>query len=291
MILVLGNFAGVFSNLCKFLNWSLLLQEEDTILFYYTNKFKDNQDPTVTPFENYENDISRVFFYRYFEYPKGCNQLSFLQKDRFELKYPEIPSNSLPTYLHAYPNAFIYTDPKIYFDPNFPLIRQLYFSHLSKRLVFTPYMKSFFEDELSMIQMLQSEGKKVLAVMIRWTNHYREGCNIESVFDEIHEIQKDYDVILPLTQVKPFYNRLIETYGRKCIFLSRNRLDEDQDWWYNTTDEPFEDEFRMAIADVYLASQCDFIISGASNMLLGALFFHPTVPFKIYKELSTKKTG
>jgi hypothetical protein len=207
------------------------------------------------------------------------------------MKYPEINSETLPGILQSYPNAYIFTNPKVYFDPNFPSIRHLYSEHLWKRLQFTPYMKSFFEDELSMIQMIQSEGKKVLAVMIRSTILYPEGYNIESVSEEIHELQKEYDFLLPLTQVKPFYNRLIETYGRKCIFLSRNRVDEDQDWWFNTTDDPFEDEFRMAIADVYLASQCDFIISGASNMFLGALFFHPTVPFKIYKELETNITG
>ena len=214
-----------------------------------------------------------------------------MEKKTFEMNYPTIPKENLPDILQPYTNAFIYANPKVYFDPNFPKIRQLYANHLSARLQFTPFMKSFFEDELSMIQMLQSEGKKILAIMIRSTIHYPQGCNIQSVFDEIHEIQKEYDYILPLTQVKPFYNTLLENYGRKCIYLSRNRVDHDQDWWHNTTDEPFEDEFRMAIADVYLASQCDFIVSGASNMLLGALFFNPTVPFKIYKELETKTTG
>jgi hypothetical protein len=291
MILVLGNFAGVFSNLCKLLNWSLLLDKSDTILFYYANKFKDNQDPTVPPFENYEADLSRIFFYKYFDYPNGCNHTSFLQKTRFELTYPKIEKEALPTCLQAYPNAYIYTNPKVYFDPNFPEIRKLYAKHLSERLQFTPYMKSFFEDELAMIQMIQAEGKTVLAVMIRSTVHYPEGCNIQSILNEIDELQVNYDFILPLTQVKPFYNTLLEKYGRKCICLSRNRVDQDQDWWFNTTDDPFEDEFRMAIADVYLASQCDCIVSGASNMLLGALFFHATVPFKIYKELETKITG
>jgi hypothetical protein len=151
-------------------------------------------------------------------------------------------------------------------------------------------MEEVFEDELSILRMLQGEGKRILAVFIRTTVHYN-GYNVQNVLDEIYEIQEEYDYILPITQVKPFYNQLIETYGKKCICLARNRVDFDQDWWSNTTDEPFEDEFRMCIADVYLASQCDFLISGASNMFLGSLFFNPSVPFKLYKELETRTTG
>lgn len=291
MILVLGNFAGVFSNICKFLTWCLVLKEDDIVLFYYANKFRENQNPNVLPYEDYETDLKRNFFYKYFSYPPGCDSSTFFQKTQFEMHFPTIEQSKLPSFLQSYENAFIFTKPSLYFDPNFPLIRNLYAENLQKRLSFTPYMRSFFEDELSMIQMIQAEGKKVLAVMLRTTVHYPDNYRPQSVFDEIHEIQTEYDYILPLTQVKPFYNYLIETYRNKCIFLARNRLDEDQDWWFNTTDYYFEDEFRMAIADVYLASQCDFIISGASNMLLGALFFNPSIPFKLYKELETKTTG
>jgi hypothetical protein len=292
MILVLGNFAGVFSNINKLLNWSIILKDEDKILFYYANKFGCNQDPIAPPFRNYIEDISRIFFYKYFQYPEDCNESSFLQANRFEMGYPTIAQEELPQFLHDYKDSFIYTNPKVYFDSNFPEIRTFYASHLAKRLHFTPYMRTFFEKELSFIQSLQSEGKKVLAIMLRTTIHYTEGgYRKEEIFDEINEIQKNYDYILPITQIQAFYDVITEFFKEKCIPLERERMPGDMDWNSNTSDEGFENEFRMCIADVYLASQCDFILSGASNMFMGALFFNPTIPFKIFKELETKVTG
>jgi hypothetical protein len=288
MILVLGNFAGAFANINKLLNWSIICKDEDKILFYYANKFAYNEHPLVCPFRNYTDDFPRAFFHKYFEYPEGCNEQSFFGDIRFEMGYPTILKEQLPEFLQDYKDSFVYTNPKVFFDPKLPLIRKFYAEHVAKRLKFTPYMRTFFEDELNMIKMLQAEGKKILAVMIRTTKHFRGGYATQPIFDEIHEIQKDYDYILPLTQVKPFYEKLIESYGSKCIFLARDRMPEDIDWVFNTTDEHFEHEFRMSVADTYLASQCDFIASGASNMFIAALFFNPNVPFRIYKELKNR---
>ena len=54
------------------------------------------------------------------------------------------------------------------------------------------------------------------------------------------------------------------------------------------SDEEFEEEFKIAILDVYVASQCDIVLGGASNMFAGSLFFNPKVPFFFLEELKGK---
>jgi hypothetical protein len=290
MIVVLGNFAGVFSNVCKFLTWSLVLKESDTILFYYTNKGAQNDSIRALPFQNYEDDTKRIFFYKYFEYPPNCSLETFFKRDTFEMGYPIIPKESLPLYLQHYENGFIFCSPSVYTDPSFPFIRNLYNSHIEKRLHFTPSMKAFLQPELNTLQSIQSQGKKILAVFLRSTCHFTS-YNINAVFQEIEEVLENYDYILTITQVRPFLDRILQQFGDKCIRLPRNYLSDDVDWTtQNFTDKEFEEEFRNAIADVYLASQCDFIMGGASNMFMGALFFNPNVPYKVFKELK-EKTG
>jgi hypothetical protein len=291
MILVLGNFAGVFSNVCKFLNWSLVLKESDTLLFYYTNKGAQNNSIRTLPFQNYEEDTKHIFFYKYFEYPPNCSLETFFQRDTFEMGYPIIPKESLPLYLQHYQNGFILCSPSVYADPSFPFIRKLYHSHIEKRLQFTPSMKALIEPELQLLRAKQSEGKKILAVFLRFTGHFA-GYNTEAVFQEIEEVIVNYDYILPITQVRPFLDRILQQFGDKCIRLPRNYLSEDIDWIHkNFSDKEFEEEVQTAIADVYLASQCDLVMGGSSNMFMGALLFNPNVSYKVFKELKEKAGG
>jgi hypothetical protein len=288
MIVVLGNFAGVFSNVCKFLTWSLLLKETDTLLFYYTNKGAQNDSIRTLPFQNYEDDTKRIFFYKYFEYPPNSSLETFLKRDTFEMGYPIIPKESLPTYLQHYENGFFFCSPSVYADPYFPFIRKLYHSQIEKRLQFTPSMKAFIEPELQLLRAKQSEGKKILAVFLRSTSHF-VNYNVDSLFQEIEDIIVNYDYILPITQIRPFLERTLQQFGEKCIRLPRNYLSADIDWIHQTlSDKEFEDEVQTAIADVYLASQCDLVMGGASNMFMGALLFNPNVPYKVFKELKEK---
>ncbi len=289
MILVLGNFAGVFSNLLKLICWSIKLKEEDTILFYYTNK-SDNNNPRVLPFHDYTNDMSRIFFYKYFEYPTGCSLESFHQANQFEMGFPEISKESLPSFVHPYSNGFIVCSAALYKDPNLPQIRQLYHEHMKKRLQFTPLMQEFIHDDLYFIKTLQAQGKRVLAVFIRWTNHYGS-YDVDTLFQEIQEISKSYDYVLPITQIYPFFQRIVALLGDKCIQFPRKYLPDNLDWCRPMSDEEMEEEFRCAIRDVYLASQCDCVLGGSSNLFLGALLWNPAVSFKVFDELSNKNGG
>lgn len=289
MIYILGNFAGVFSNVCKFLLWSILLKEEDTLLFYYTNKGLQNDNHRVLPYHEYEKELGRIFFYKYFEFPKGHAIDSFLSLSSFEMNYPSIQSSNLPTCLQPYPNGFVFCSPNVYKDPHFSEIRKLFHEHIQRRLQFTESFRNVIEEEAEPIRRLQAQGKKILAVFLRSTSHFQH-YNTTAVFEEIQEVMKDYDYILPITQIGPFLKQTYDMFGERCIvFKDRIYFSEDKDWIQRLyTDEEFEVEFKNAILDVYLASQCDFIMGGSSNMFLGALFFNPTVPYKMFQELKGK---
>lgn len=275
MILVLGSFAGVFSNFLKLLNWSFHCKEDDKILFYYTNK-SNNDDWRVLPFQNYEQDLQRIFFYKYFEYPEGCSSETFLNVNQFEMGYP--PSSVLS------PRLTIYT------DDNLPQIRQVYHEQIKKKLIFTPLMDQYVGPYVSLIKELQQKGKRILAVFIRCTQHF-ESYDVEKVFEETQSVVNHYDYILPITQVGPFFEKAKALFGDKCISIPRHYLSTNMDWTRPMSDEEFEEEFCSAIRDVYLASQCDFVLGGASNMFLSALFWNPQIPFKIFDELVNKNLG
>jgi hypothetical protein len=242
----------------------------------------------VVPFRNYGEDTKRIFFYRYFEYPEGCSLESFCERDMFEMGYPSIPNELLPPFLQPYPGGFIFCHPRLYSDPHFPIIRHLYNAHLQKRLRFTELMKDYIEKDLSTIRKLQEQGKKVLAVFLRSTCHFTN-YNVDAVFSELRYVMKDYDVIYPVTQIGAFLQRCIQEFGSKTIVFQRRYLNQDVDWTRPMSDEEFEAEFRDAIADVYMASQCDFVMGGASNMFLGSLFFNPQIPFQLFAELAEKE--
>ncbi len=289
MIVVIGNFAGVFSNIIKLLCWSIKLDKGDKLLFYYTNK-ADNNSPHIPPFQDYQKDISRIFFYKYIQFPEDCTLDTFMKVNKFDLGFPEIQKEALPPFLQNYSNGFIPCSAALYKDPHFPQIREFYNYHLKKQLRFTPLMSSFLEKDLSIIQGIQRQGKRVLAVFIRWTKHFGS-YDPNELFREVKDVIDQYDYILPITQIGPFFQETVRLFGDKCIQFERKYLDGNVDWCRPMSDDEYEDEFRCAIRDVYLASQCDFVLGGSSNLFLGALLWNTNVPFKVFDELSNKNGG
>jgi hypothetical protein len=300
--IVLHNYAGAGCNLVKYLSWTLLYSANNKVLFYYRNKkvpYDANDNPNVFFIEKFEDFVENNLFYKLFQYPEGCSPESFVPDAKFTLSFPsEYPINRLPPCLANYPTLFptnikgdtvslLFTSRRTFYtDPLLPAIRQAYFEQIQKNLRFQPWFQQEIQKELQVIQDFQKEGKTVLSVFLRSSQHFIESIfSFDTLFEEISKHLQKYDYVFITTQIESLALRAKEIFGDKVIRFERKRLPGDIDWNKNVSDEEFEEEVKMAIIDSYLMSQCDAILSGLSNMLLMSIFFNPTVPFTLYETI------
>ena len=305
MKLLLGNYGGTFCNTQKYLLWCLVKKEEDTILFFYANK-ADHTHPNMLPFDPNKfytaEEQDRNIFYKFFEYPQGMNKTDILKLDVFEMNYPcfldkstyeKYGLNPFPESFSLHENNFIFTT-KLFSDPNIQLYRNLFNTLWKKHLIPTPYLQDRIDSTLKCVTDLQKQGKRILATFIRTPWHFthtteKKGYEFNDLLNEIIEEMKEYDYLLPITQVGPYYDILIKQFPTNMIKLDRIRLPEMADWVHqNLNDLQFENEVKTAIIDVYLASHCDTVAGGSSNLFISTLLLNPHNNFKIFKCLEGK---
>jgi hypothetical protein len=134
------------------------------------------------------------------------------------------------------------------------------------------------------------KGKKVLTVMLRCSKHYVDyQLELKNVINDLKLHMDQYDNILILTQIDDFLQMFVEIFGDYCIFPNRERHSGDVDWKGGRgiimSNEEYLKEIEECIIDVVMASQTNHIISGASNMFLGALCINPDISFSIFDSL------
>lgn len=195
-------------------------------------------------------------------------------------RYPNNNENGLNKF--PYPlnlfNGYIFMNCNIYTNEHLQKIREIY-HHYFTQLIWSDTLKNYVN------QRMISNPSKTIAVTIRIPRHYGQSTKNEyiySIIDELKELSKDYENILLLTQIKKYKELIINEFGKKVIWLECNLVDEDADW-VDTPNLDYEKEFFNSFTDVYIASQCDFIIGGSSNMMLGALIFNPNIKFKLFE--------
>ncbi len=294
MNLIIGSAAGTFSTILKYLAWMSIAdipENQISLYFHWANKtdfngnsfyeygrVKKNQvwsdllnrNNIINEFFNYEHDNTYLDFKEYVEcYPNNCLDI-IKQYPNFILKYNGGGC-----------------DISQYFDLKvLQLIRERYNFYL-KKFNLSQTIKSKIEKESKIL-----EGKKVITAMIRCSAHY-PGSNILSD-DILKTISKklDYcDNILLLTQVQEIFDIFTQTFGDKCIYPDRERITGNIDWKGGRgecmSDNEYSKEVENCLIDVYMASQTSHIISGASNMFLGALCINPKISFSIFDNLKT----
>lgn len=74
----------------------------------------------------------------------------------------------------------------------------------------------------------------------------------------------------------------------RLIYFHRNYRSMTTDWCEGLDENfSFFKECLDSLTDIYIASQCDFLLGGASNMLLGALCMNLNLNFKLPEALKT----
>jgi hypothetical protein len=305
MKILLANFAGVGSNILKYLTWCLLKKDEDTIFFFYANKSVHDNSQLV-PFSNLMNEMDSNIFYKLFKLPIGTTQNDLLYSNVLEMHYPTFLEKdkyikyglkAVPEGFSQYSYNFIFVS-KVFKDPNLQYYRNIYNNIFREHLIPTEYLQNKIDSEMNVIRDLKIQGKRILAVFIRtpihFTDYYNknEKFNFSNVLAEIIEEMKDYDYILPITQIKQYYEVLNNYFSDNIIRLDRMRLSEMEDWKSsNITADDFEKEVTTAMIDIYLGSQCDMVMGGSSNLVFSALILNAENKFKEFKCLEGKDTG
>lgn len=291
MNIIIGNCAGTFSAVLNYLSW-LCVEETPgnniSAKLHWTNKtdFYGNtfynhgrakKYQVYEPLIQRENLIDKLFNFRENYFPED-----------YEEYVESHPSLTLDLFSHCPEFILKYGggwNINLYNDNQFlPIIRREYNKQWNK-LKLSEQVQIELQKEEEKIK-----GKKVLAIMIRCSKHYfATELFLDNLIKEVETRINEYDNILVLTQVKDFFDRFVEHFGDKCIFPNRERISGDIDWKGGRgvcmSDEEYVKEVEECLIDVFLASKTSHIMSGASNMFLGALSINPEVSFDIFDSL------
>jgi len=265
MSIVLINIAGFFSNFLKVLDWKLC-QPDKKIIPYFIDRgyhFRNNYYLDTNIYPEKQN-----IWYILFE-----TEHEFIDTDIlfFDTEYP---TSGHPFPINIFHKEYIFCLSSIYSNEHFDEIRRLY-NNIFKELKWTP----FLTQTINSLKL----PNKTLAAMIRAPVHYQNVDNnfFKEILTEIDILIKDYDYLYLFTQVKEYQDIIINKYQNRVLYLkNKNMVENFIDWTVNDTD--YKKECIDCFLDVYLASTCDFLIGGSSNMMLGALFINPKQQFKIF---------
>lgn len=294
MNLIIGSAAGTFSTILKYLAWMSIadIPENQIFLqFHWANKtdFNGNtfygygrikKDYVIQDLLNRNNIINEFFNFR--------NTNTFFDFEEYVECYPNNCSDLIkryPDHIFKYDgggcNISQYSDLEV-----LQLIREKYNFYL-KKINLSERIRSKVEEESKILK-----EKKVLTAMIRCSAHY-PGSNIlsDDILKTISKKLDHCDNVLLLTQVQEIFDIFTQTFGDRCIFPDRERISGNIDWKGGRgecmSDEEYLKEVENCLIDVYMASQTSHIISGASNMFLGALCINPKITFSIFDNLKT----
>tara|TARA_Y100000590_G_C15574686_1_gene959972 strand:+ start:140 stop:1042 length:903 start_codon:yes stop_codon:yes gene_type:complete len=290
-MIILTNCCGFFSNFFKVLNWELENKDDKVIVPYFISRSTTlligaqpwNMDKTIYP---EKENIWELMFCPIREYNKiELND----NKNIFTWDYPKNDDweSRFPSPLNQIKWGYIFCDASIYSNPLFSEIRKVY-HNCYKKFIWTSYLKEHIESNLKII----SNPEKTVAVFIRSGQHFNKYNYIEDIIEELKVVMKNYDKLFLVTTVMPFIEKITTVFGDKVCFLSdKNMTKNDNDDWgcYRTNPNSpwimknidYKKECIQCFTDVYLASTCDKILGGSSNMFLGALIINPSIKFKI----------
>lgn len=300
--IVVSNAAGTFSTILKYLSWMEVSGNADNnikVYLHHTNKtnYNGNCLPSeymiVTGNDSIKNEyIKNDTFLNIFDKNSNIFTIKDITNENFII-IEEYPRNFLD-YIKNYPES-LNKDPRggiigNYFDTDY--LNLVRYSLNKQWLKFR--FNQLFEAKLKYeIDKVLPANKKILCAMVRYAQHYVGwNQNYDSILNEIVTQSDEYDYVLVVTICNSFLKMAKNSLGDKCIFFDRERLDDYSIDWKGgrgeyMTDLEYQKEVEDCIVDVIAASKCDKIISGASNMLMGALIFNPTINFNIFNTLKT----
>lgn len=285
---------GVFQQFFKVLTWELVNSNNRIIVPYVISRASKSMDPDDLNdvdskiYENCEN-IWEKMFYPIREY----NKADLLDKtNSITALFPKNGDGLFPYPLNNFRDGYIFCNYSIYIHPLLPQIRLLY-NECYNKFKWTPFLENHIKNNLKLIP----NPRKTVAIFVRSPRHYSIGNEkdyIKNIIDESKVVIQNYEKLFLVTNNKIVLKEFTDVFGEKIIFLQdKNMVDTLKcDWTHvysgNTPsiiEIDYANECIQSFTDVYLASTCDYILGGSSNMFFGALIINPRVNFKILNTL------
>jgi hypothetical protein len=302
MNIISGNCAGTFSGFLAHLSWMETAEKSNNEInltlharnktHYPGNSYSNYRWLNSYDVNNFEEILEENLLLKFFEkneYLKDEFPKDFIY---FET-YPEDFKSNLPNYPEdtlKYEGRGGLKDQ--YDDIEFLTLTRNAFNKQWNKFKFTEEFDNLVKEEEKLI-----EGKKVVSLMLRHSEHYVNATKgyklggpdvLKNAIQSIKDVIDDYDAVLLTTLVQPFVDEFVKVFGDKCIFTQRDRFPIDIDWKggrYSHTpmsDDEYEKEYQNAFLDVMLCSKTNLVIGGSSNMFLASLCMNPQIPFKIF---------
>ena len=279
-MIIIINFAGFFSNYLKALSWRICSNNEEKVVPYYLDRgLKFITVPSHTYLDkniyNDKENIWEVMFEPFNTYTKA--ELNDTNNTHV-MNYP----NNWP---HPLNQMYMFGNYKLYYSEHFNKIRYMY-NDVIKEMKLTPFLRDYVEKAKTVLK----NPENTIAVFIRGPAHFFRNnyTYIDHIISELDILIKEnnYEHIFLVTMIDIFYAKVVEKFKEKVIVVEDKRYTSvDKDWGDKDWDHgsnSYLQESLDSYTEVYIASQCKFVIGGASNMLLGCLFMNPNINFKLF---------
>jgi hypothetical protein len=293
--LIISNAAGAFSTILRYFSWMSVKEiNKNSVNVFFD--FQNKTDFRGNTYLNYsrasfssvgrkrENLINHFFI--------NLQSDNFPQNSIFIEQYPfEVTSviENYPQHLLSYEGRGCNIEQ--YFNKNeLEKVREKFNSHWNN-LILSDELNKRIEFEFKSIF---SQKSNILCAMVRYSDHYVGEFSYDEIIEQIKLEMVNFDKLLIITQINPLIYKLKDIFGEKCLYFEdRHRVDDYHTDWAGGRNVTMSDlelikETQDCIIDVLAASKCDFLMGGASNMMLGALSFNKTLDFKIFNVLSNK---
>lgn len=290
MNIISGNCAGAFSGFLAQLAWMETAEKSNGEINLYLHTRNKTEKAGNTYFDytwrsSNENDFKKILekniLFDFFE-PNEYMTKKFPEDFIYFETYPiEIKQNLLkyPEDTLKYGGRGNLKDQ--YLDVESLEITRNALNRQWNKFKFTEKFDNLIKEEEKIIK-----GKKVLTLMLRYSDHYRRMDVFEKSIEMVKEKIDDYDHLLLITLVQPFIDEFKKVFGDKCIFTERSRVSEDIDWPGGRnefmSDDEYLVEYQNAFLDVILSSKTDTLIGSSSNMFFAALCMNPKIRHDLF---------
>jgi hypothetical protein len=290
MNIISGNCAGTFSGFLAQLAWMETAEKSNGEINLHLHTRNKTEKAGNTYFDytwrsSNENDFKKILekniLFDFFE-PNEYLSKKFPEDFTYFETYPiEIKQNLLkyPEDTLKYGGRGNLKDQ--YLDVESLAITRNALNRQWNKFKFTEKFNDLIKEEEKIIK-----NKKVLTLMLRYSDHYRRMDVLEKSIQMVRKKIDDYDHLLLITLVQPFVDEFEKVFGDKCIFTQRSRVSEDIDWPGGRNefmpDDEYLVEYQNAFLDVILSSKTDTLIGSSSNMFFAALCMNPKIQHNLF---------